>query len=207
MRGIQGLRACALVGVLSAGVAGCGGGERQDANEKSGTYKVEVVDASFPPKQSIAGSTEMKISVRNADTKALPNVAVTIEVSVAGKTGAAPQAFSSSVQDSSLSDTSRPIWIVDTYPSGGDTAYTNTWALGPLKAGATKTFRWKVTAVKPGDYTVAYKVSPGLNGKAKPATGEGNGEFKVAITDTPPDARVGDDGEVIRSQPSAEDAN
>ena len=207
MRGNYGLRACALAGVLSAGIAGCGGGERQDANEKAGTYKVEVVDASFPAKQSISNTSEMKIRVRNADSKELPNVAVTIETTPAGKTGGAPQAFSASVQDENLSDPSRPIWIVDSYPSGGDTAYTNTWALGPLKAGATKTFRWKVTAVKPGDYTVGYKVSPGLNGKAKPATGEGNGEFKVAISDTPPDARVDDNGEVVQSQPSSEDAN
>ena len=207
MRGNQGLRALALVGALSAGLAGCGGGERQDANEKGGTYKVEVVDAKFPAKQSIAQTTEMKIRVRNADTKPLPFVAVTIETKPKQETGGAPQAFSADIQDSKVSDRSRPIWIVDEGPKGGDSAYTNTWGLGPLPAGATKTFRWKVTAVKAGDYTIGYSVSPGLNGKAKAAAGAGKGKFKVNITDTPPDARVGDDGEVIKSAPSSDGAN
>jgi hypothetical protein len=178
-------------------VAGCGGGERQDASEKGGSYRVEVVDASFPSEQSIAQAAELKIRVRNADSKALPNVAVTIETTPSGARTEAPQAFSSNVQDANLSDPSRPIWIVDTGPSGGDTAYTNTWALGRLKPGATRTFRWKVTAVKPGAYTVDYAVSPGLTGKAKPADGSGKGSFRVRISDEPPDARVGDDGKVV----------
>jgi hypothetical protein len=207
MRGNQGLRACALAGVLSAGLAGCGGGERQDAKEKAGTYRVEVVDAAFPAKQSIAQTTEMRIRVRNADSKPLPFVAVTIETTPKDATGGARQAFSSDIQDTKVSDRSRPIWIVDDAPKGGDSAYTNTWGLGPLKPGATRTFRWKVTAVKPGDYTIDYRVSPGLNGKAKAASGAGTGTFKVNISDTPPDARVGDDGEVIKSAPSSDDAN
>jgi hypothetical protein len=185
-------------------VAGCGGGQRQDADEPSGTFKVEVVDASFPAKQSVADATELRIRVRNADSKALPDVAVTIETTPKDSTGGAPEAFASDVQDPTLSDRSRPIWIVDQGPSGGDTASTNTWALGPLKAGATREFRWKLTAVKPGDYTVAYSVSPGLSGKAKPSGG-GTGSFKVSIDDTPPAARVGADGKVIRDP--AADAN
>jgi hypothetical protein len=210
MRGLQALpRGSRALGVaaaaaLAAGVAGCGGGERQDANEKAGTYRVEVVDASFPAKQSIAGATEMRIQVRNADTKPVPNVAVTIETSTKGAAGGAPEAFASDVQDPSLSDRSRPIWIVDQGPSGGDTAYTNTWALGRLKGGETRTFRWKLTAVKPGDYTVEYAVSPGLNGKAKAAGGAGTGSFKVSIDDTPPSARVTSDGKVVDSTGDAE---
>jgi hypothetical protein len=186
----------------AVGAAGCGGGERQDADEKGGDYRVEVVSASFPSKQSIADASSLKIRVRNADSKTLPNVAVTIETKDRADASGAPQAFSSDVADPNLSDRSRPIWIVDKGPSGGDTAYTNTWALGPLKAGETRTFVWKVTAVKPGDYTVDYSVSPGLNGEAKLAGNRGSGRFKVTIDDTPPDARVGDDGQVIREPPS-----
>jgi hypothetical protein len=205
MRGLQALprgsRGLGVAGAaaLAVAVAGCGGGERQDVNEKSGSYRVEVANATFPAKQSIAEPTEMRIEVRNADTKPLPDVAVTIETSAKGAAGGAPEAFASDIQDPSVSDRSRPIWVVDQGPGGGDTAYTNTWALGPLKAGETRTFRWKVTAVKPGDYTVEYAVSPGLNGKAKAAGGAGTGSFKVSIDDSPPSARVGSDGEVIRS--------
>ena len=125
----------------------------------------------------------MKISVRNADTKTLPNVAVTVATEP-GDSGGAPQAFSSDIADPNVADASRPIWIVDEGPKGGDTAYTNTWALGPLKAGETRDFEWKVTAVKPGDYTIDYSVSPGLNGKAKVASGgTTKGTFKVSIAD------------------------
>ncbi|MEA2293145.1 MAG: hypothetical protein QOE86_784 [Solirubrobacteraceae bacterium] len=211
MRGFQGLRRSALCGfgLLAAALpfAGCGGGQRQDANEPSGNYKVEIVGASFPSKQSIADATKMKIRVRNADTKALPNVAVTIETKDKNDPSGAPQAFASDVQDPNLSDRSRPIWIVDQGPPGGETAYTNTWALGPLKPGATRTFEWKVTAVKPGDYTIDYAISPGLNGKAKLSGSHGAGRFKVSIDDTPPNAKVGDNGQVIRQPAPSSSSN
>jgi hypothetical protein len=185
---------CACVLAL----AGCGGGKRQDEAEPSGNFKVEIVDASFPAKQRLADGTTMKIRVRNADTKALPNVAVTVATEP-GDAGGAPQAFAGDIGDPNVADASRPIWIVDQGPRGGDTAYTNTWALGPLKPNETKDFIWHVTAVKPGDYTIDYSVSPGLNGKARPAAGGTvKGSFKVTVDDKPPKARVGDNGEVIR---------
>ena len=198
MRGRRALLAILGSGLCAFGTAACGGGERQDAAEKAGDYKVEITDASFPAEQFIADATTMKIAVRNADTKDLPNVAVTVATQP-GDSGGAPQAFSGDIADTNVADASRPIWILDEGPRGGETAYTNTWALGPLKAGQTREFEWKVTAVKAGDYTIDYSVSPGLNGKAKPAAGgTTKGVFKVKIDDTPPDARVGDDGEVIR---------
>ena len=192
--------------MLCSGLAACGGGERQDKAEKAGDYKVEITDASFPTKQSIADATTMKISVRNTDDKTLPDVSVTVATDP-GDSGGAAQAFSADIQDPNVADSSRPIWIVDEGPAGGDTAYTNTWALGPLKAGQSKDFQWKVTAVKAGDYTINYSVSPGLTGKAKVAStgGTTKGTFKVKVDDTPPNASVGDDGEVIRTP--GDDAN
>lgn len=185
-------------GLWTAGLSACGGGDRQDSLEKAGDYKVEIISASFPPKQSLADASTMKIQVHNADAKDLPNVAVTIATQ-AGDTGGAAQAFSGDIQDANAAAASRPIWIVDKGPGGGDTASTNTWALGPLKAGRSRSFEWHVTAVKPGDYTIDYSVSPGLNGKAKAATGRTTGgAFKVNVGDTPPKARVGRHGEVIR---------
>ena len=41
----------------------------------------------------------------------------------------------------------RPVWVVDEGPAGGDSAYTNTWAVGPLAEGQTRTVEWKLTAV------------------------------------------------------------
>ena len=179
-------------------VAGCGSGPRQDADEPSGSYKLEVAAAKFPASQSIAQDSLMIVTVRNDDTKAAPNVAVTVETDPS-KAGQGTVAFGQRVDDSRLSDNERPVWVVNEGPPGGDSAATNTWALGRLGAGETKTFTWKVTAVEPGSYTLRYRISPGLAGKAKLAAGgRTDGLFKVTIDDKPVPARVNDKGQVVR---------
>ena len=181
-------------------VAGCGSGPRQDADEPSGSYKLEVAAAKFPASQSIAQDSRMIVTVRNDDTKAAPNVAVTVETAPS-KAGQGTVAFGQRVNDSRLSDNERPVWIVNQGPPGGDSAATNTWALGRLGAGETKTFTWKVTAVEAGSYTLRYRISPGLAGKAKLASGgRTDGLFKVTIDDKPVPARVDDDGNVVRGE-------
>jgi hypothetical protein len=181
-------------------VTGCGGSPRQDENEPAGSYKLEVADAKFPASQSIAESSTMEVQVRNSDSKAAPEVAVTVETDPS-TAGEGTVAFGQRVDDDRLSDPERPVWIVDEGPRGGDSAATNTWSLGRLEAGQTKTFRWKVTAVEPGSYTIKYRVSPGLNGKAKLAGGSrADGSFKVTIDDKPVPARVNDKGQVVRGE-------
>jgi hypothetical protein len=181
-------------------VAGCGSGPRQDADEPSGSYKLEVAAAKFPASQSIAQDSRMIVTVRNDDTKAAPNVAVTVETD-ASKAGQGTVAFGQRVDDSRLSDNERPVWVVNEGPAGGDSAATNTWALGRLGAGETKTFTWKVTAVEAGSYTLRYRISPGLAGKAKLADGgRTDGLFKVTIDDKPVPARVNDKGQVVRGE-------
>ena len=189
--------AAAIATVLLA--SGCGS-PRQDADEPKGSYQLEIADATFPATQSIAQSATMSIRVRNADTKAAPNVAVTVETDP-GKPGDGTAAFGQRKDDPRLSDPERPIWVVDTGPAGGDSAATNTWALGRLKAGQTKEFRWKVTAVEPGSYTIKYHISPGLSGRARLARGgRTNGSFRVQIQDKPVPARVDDNGKVVRGE-------
>ena len=182
---------------LAVAAAGCGG-QRQDANEPSGRFKVEVVDASFPAKQAIAQATVLRIRVRNADTKAIPDVAVTVETRP--RDGSAPIAFGQAVPDPTLADQSKPVWILDKGPAGADTAYTNTWALGRLEPGQSRTFEWRLTAVHAGRYTVGYTVFPGLNGKAKPAGGRTRGTFQVTISDQPVPAHVDTNGNVVRGE-------
>ena len=205
MRGAS--RASVLaVGCVALGLAACGGGgERQDADEPEGTFRLEVTQAAFPEEQSIAQRSTLTIGVRNTDTKTVPNVAVTLETAPP-KPGGAPGAFAQAREEPGLADPSRPVWILDKGPEGGETAYTNTWALGPLEPGEAKTFSWRVTAVQAGDYVVDYAVAPGLDGKAKLANANGGGSFDVSIDDTPPDARVGENGEVIRSKPGESDS-
>jgi hypothetical protein len=181
-------------------IAGCGGSPRQDESERAGSYRLVVTGARFPASQSIAQTALMVVRVRNADSKPAPNFAVTVETDPA-KAGAGTVAFGQRVDDDRLSDPERPVWVVNEGPTGGDSAATNTWSLGRLRAGQSKTFVWKVTAVQAGDYTIRYRVSPGLNGKAKVASGSrSDGTFKVTIDDKPVPARVNDKGEVVRGE-------
>ena len=84
----------------------------------------------------------------------MPNVAVTVD------------SFDYTSKYPELAADKRPIWAIERGPGpiahppvqsqevspagGGQTAYVNTWALGPLAAGQTRTFIWKVTPVKAG---------------------------------------------------------
>jgi len=176
--------------VAALAIAGCGGGERQDANEKSGTYTVDIVGASFPKKQTLAERSRMRLAVRNTGTETVPDVAVTVD------------AFTRESDQSGLADPTRPVWIVDNPPRGGDTAYVNTWALGRLAPGQTKTFTWDVTAVVPGTHTVKYRVAAGLDGKAKAQLSGGaapEGSFTVDVSGKPAEATVDPEtGKVVR---------
>ena len=172
-------------------VTGCGGGsQRQDADEPSGTWTVDVVDAEFARTQSLAEQETLKISVRNTAEKAMPNLALTVE------------GFSSRSEQAGLADPNRPVWIVDDAPRGGDTAYTNTWALGRVAPGQTKTFEWRVTPVEAGTHRVSYRVAAGLDGKAKARLDGGDrpeGTFTVRVSEEPSQSRVDpESGDVIR---------
>jgi hypothetical protein len=177
-------------------VAGCGGGgDRQDKDEPRGTWNVEVTEAKFPTSQHIAKSETMRISVKNASAKAVPNVAVTVD------------SFTTRSRQAGLADPNRPVWVVDDGPRGGTTAYTSTWALGRVAPGQTKTFEWKVTPVKAGDYRVRYRIAAGLDGKAQARLANGErpqGTFDVSISRKPAQSRVDPDtGKVVRNGESS----
>jgi hypothetical protein len=183
-------RAAAIAAIASSLLAaGCGGGgARQDADEPSGTFKVQVIEAKFPDKQSLAKRSQMVITVKNVDTRTIPNVAVTVKT------------FDQTKSDPTLADPRRPRFIVNTGPGGGDTAYVGTSALGPLRPGQTKTFKWDVTAVVAGKYSLKYAVAAGLDGKAKAVLAGGGaptGEFTGTITNKAPSAKVADDGTTV----------
>lgn len=181
--------ALCAVAVLAAG---CGGGTRQDADEPSGTFKVDVVSARFPAKQRLARSEEMVVEIRNADSKTVPNVAVTLQ-----------PGFDYRTERQDVADPTRPIWIVDDGPVGGETAYTDTWALGALRPGETKRFVWKVTPVRAGTHEVSYRVAAGLDGKARAQSAAGDaleGSFDVTVSGKPAQARVDPEtGRVVRT--------
>jgi hypothetical protein len=172
--------------------AGCGGGGGLDAGEPSGTYAVKVVHASFPTRQAIARPTSFELEVENAGAHTVPNVAVTVD------------SFDYASNYSELAADKRPVWAIErgpgaiasppvstqevSLPGGAQTAYVNTWALGALAPGKTRTFVWHVVPVKAGTYTVHYSVAAGLAGKAKARLASGApaaGRFAVDIAPAP----------------------
>jgi len=178
-------------------LAGCGEA-RQDAHEAVGLYRVQIVRAHFPFRQSIARAARLELTVRNAGLATMPNVAVTLD----------SLNYVSSYPE--LADSRRPVWIVDagpgtiprrlpqtvapaTPPGAGQTAFVNTWALGPLAPGRTRTFVWRVTPVLGGLHTVAFTVAAGLNGRAHirlAGGGTPSGRFVVHIAPRPPVTHV-----------------
>jgi len=183
----------AAVPLASLLASGCGGGARQDAHEPAGAFTAQVVHASFPAKQSIARPAHLELRVRNTGAQTMPNVAVTLN------------SFNYTERPyAELADNKRPIWVVEQGPGaiakppvpsqavspagGGQTAYVNTWALGPLAPGHTQTFRWRVMPVKAGRYTVHFIVAAGLAGKAKAQLSSGapvQGQFTADIAPAP----------------------
>jgi len=184
------------------GLAACGD-PRQDANEQKGTYHV-TADGSFPSDQSLAKKSELEIRVRNEENrKTIPNVAVTV------------LGFDTRIKQQNVADPTRPVFVINGQPAqiggfpesreagprGGETAYVGTWALGPLPAGKTKTFRWSVTAVRAGPYKLTYRVQAGLNGKARAVSVTGNlpvgGTFTGEVNGKAPQTRVAEDGKTV----------
>jgi hypothetical protein len=189
-----------LVAAASVALAGCGGNERQDANEPEDEFALDVIEASFPAEQRLAETSTMRIVVRNDSNEVVPHIAVTVKNDSEDATG---PAFAERVDDAQLADPSRPVWVVDEDPAAAFVAHTNTWAFPRVQPGDTAEFEWKVTAVQAGDYNLRYEVWPGLHGKAELADGgTTSGTFAVNVDGRPPDARVDDDGNVVREEPA-----
>ncbi len=161
---------------LAALATGCGGGDKQDADEPSGAYEVDVISATFPGRQRLAEKSFLRMAVRNTGDEAVPNLAITLD------------GLDKRLKDPNLADPERPIWILNRPPYNSTVAYTNTYALGELEPGATERMRWSLTAVRSGTYTVRYRVAAGLSGKARAVQADGTpvqGSFLVRVTSVP----------------------
>jgi hypothetical protein len=162
-------------------VSACGGSQ-QDAHEPSGKFKVEV-HGTFPTKQKLAKRSVMVVTVKNIDSRPLPNPSVTVN------------SFNRNSTQANLADASRPVFIVNRGPEGGDTANQSTSAFGrELKPGQVATFKWNVTAVQAGPFKIRYTVSAGLFGKAIAVDAAGrenpSGNFRGVITRAAPHSTV-----------------
>jgi hypothetical protein len=199
-----GLASLALAGTLAA----CGSGSSSDANQAAGTYRVKVTKASFPTKQDVGQTSLMRIGVRNTGEKTVP--AVTVTVSIAGKEGQTSSLpFGVRDPQPELAQADRPVWVLaEGYPrvgnstekGGAATSGRKTFDFGALKPGRTVEGVWKLSAVKPGRFTVLYGIEAGLSGSSKAETSAGvkpGGSFVVLVAKKTPNTVVTDSGQVV----------
>ena len=186
-----------------AALAGCGGGERQDENEPEGDFKVEVVKASFPSDQKLAKRSELVIVVRNADTKQIPNIAVTMN------------GLDYRKDDPELADQRRPQFVVNgkfkkfgniedaqaITPGGVENpTYVNTWSLGPLEPGESKEFKWDVTAVVAGPTSSTTRwprAWTARRGRSTPTATPRRACSAGTVSDEAPQTKIAADGKTI----------
>jgi hypothetical protein len=213
--------------VLGVGLGACGGGQRQDETEPSGSFEVQVAKAKFPNHQRLAETSDLQLEIQNAGTEAVPNLAVTINTVAEGQrnlkspatsTGSGQGSFNIRVDEPNLASPFRPVWILEQdypklitskYPltklekaptAGAAAAQTDTFQFGAVKPDESKDIAWRVTPVRPGTYTVHYEVSASLTGKAKAITPDWSpvkGEFVVTITSKPPQTCVTGGGKIV----------
>lgn len=175
---------------------------------------MSVTRSEFPTAQRLAQTSDLILGVKNTGDEPLPELAITIQTANREQRDGpiADGSFDVYVDDPSLSNPNRPVWILENkFPrelgtpppvglSGGFRAQTNTFGFGSLEPGEERTIVWRVTPVQGGTYTLSYRVEAGLDGNARAVTADGGevkGEFVVTITDKAPSATVDDAGNVI----------
>lgn len=167
----------ALAAGFAVALPGCGNTDPVAVDGSDGTpYKVSA-DASFPTKQKVANQQTLKITVRNEEaSRTIPDVAVVVR-------GLQRKLPAGNNGNGMIADRRRPIWIVDEPPAGGPTAFSNTWALGPLRAGEERTFTWKLTPVLAGDHEITWSVAGDLveDGPVEATGGVAEGAIDVRV--------------------------
>jgi hypothetical protein len=200
-----------LAALLALSIGACGGGSSSDANEAEGKYDVKVTDANFPTEQHLGQTYLLDLGIRNTGDKTIP--ALTVNVSIKGKEGAGSSLpFGIRDPQPELAQPDRPVWVLAAhYPKfigssangGAETSNPKTFDFGPLKKNASADVVWKLSAVKPGTYTVVYAVEAGLSDKTKAKTGGGaapGGSFTVKISSAERNTEVNDSGEVVEKK-------
>ncbi|MFL5898452.1 MAG: hypothetical protein ACJ76D_08335 [Solirubrobacterales bacterium] len=189
-------------------LAACGGSEAPADDEPTGNFQVKVTEASFPTKQVLGQTSLLKLGVRNTGKRAVPGLTVTF--TIAGEQGVdSSLPFGVRDQQAELAQPERPVWVLAaTYPrlhgsskpGGTSTSNRKTFSFGELKPGAATKAIWKLSAVRPGKYTLLYTIDAGLGGKAHAKTTGGvtpGGSFTTAISEELPETEVTDSGEIV----------
>ncbi|MDO9408717.1 hypothetical protein [Patulibacter sp.] len=140
----------------TTGLTACGGERAEVRDASDGRPFAVSARASFAKDQRLANVEELRITVKNDDSRALPDVGIVLQ----GLNRSIPVADNGAGR---VADPRRPVWVVDSPPSGGTTAYVGTWALGRLAPGASKTFRWQLTPTVAGKHAIRWRAVAGLD--------------------------------------------
>jgi hypothetical protein len=206
----------ALAG-LALLASGCGSNQKQDVSEPNGTFPLAVQTASFPADQKLAKSSRMVIVVRNAGSKTVPEVSVTVKCPGQGQgENGGGGGFQYTTSQKGVADPNRPQFVVDKIPTrtprpkGGvgldplerSSAFVDTYPLGKLAPGGSVNFTWDVTAVRAGPYRLCWRINAGLYGKAKAVAAASSahaisGEFQGTVSRKAPIAEVTPSGKVV----------
>ena len=163
----------------------------------SGNYPVQVTQAKFANHQKLSETGYLQLGLRNAGSKTIPNLTVTINTveqgqpnvkSPAYSTGSGQGSFNVRIDDPHLAFPFRPVWILEEhYPtvikpgqsikgqlaktptSSAASAATDTFQFGEVKPNDSKDIAWRVTPVRTGTFTVRYAVSASLTGVTRQA--------------------------------------
>lgn len=163
--------------VLAAtGLTACGGETKTVEDASDGRPFAVSAKATFAETQRLANVEELRITVKNEDSRPLPDVAVVLD----GLTRNIPVADNGAGR---VADPRRPVWIVDAPPTGGTTAYVGTSALGRLAPGASKTFRWELTPAVAGRHALRWRVAAGVDENGPVRGTATSGTFDVTVRD------------------------
>src|SRR6476620_10266883 len=69
--------AALTISALGFALAACGSEPRRDANEPTGNFPVDVSVASFPSRQRLADTSDLRLKVENTGKETVPQLAVT----------------------------------------------------------------------------------------------------------------------------------
>lgn len=196
-----------LLGALAIAplAAGCGGSDPQFADQPTGEFPVEVIDAELKPSQTVAETYFMRVTVKNTGDRTIPALNTEIDLPGMGST----LAFAYADEQIGLAMDQRPVWVVEEgWPKRADQAgrggTTNanklTYEFGRLEPGETVEMVWRLVAVRPGNYRLRYTVSAGLGPDTTAVDRQGevpSGVLPVRITDFARLTRINRKGQVV----------
>lgn len=153
-------------------IAGCGDGERQEADEPVGTWKVAVEEFDFPATQRLGSHYRLTLRVRNLEETTIPNLTVSF-------TG-----LEDLTTQQGAADRKRDRWVRDRPMPGSQTSNRNTYSFGAVEGGEVGEFWMVLTPVRRGRAVVTYTLAGGLGGNAKVTYEDGTpatGQIEVAV--------------------------